>query len=160
MSDFIEALNEAISVNPSYKIILPILLGVFIAIIITYVNKAKYGKFLKAIRKIGADSEENAVKPEDLGVEVPGSILRQIDKGGYGVGKMVKKTEDGRLYMPVDMQVRSETVYGTKELHPVAGLLILLAFILLFVLLLRFFPMVMEFLETSVDALKEQFGTQ
>ena len=101
----------------SASIIWAIILGVFIAVVITYINKKTVGKLVNKLLALPADSEENAVTLDDIGLGSNGS-LRYALRPTSTLSSIIKKTDDGRYYIPEDQQYRAETVYTQSRLSP------------------------------------------
>ena len=99
----------------SASIIWAIILGVFIAVVITYINKKTVGKLVNKLLALPADSEENAVTLDELGFEKNGS-LRYALRPSSTLSNIIKHTEDGRYYIPEDQQYRAEIVYTQNRL--------------------------------------------
>jgi TctA family transporter len=99
----------------SASIIWAIILGVFIAVVITYINKKTVGKLVNKLLALPADSEENAVTLDELGFGKNGS-LRYALRPSSTLSNIIKHTEDGRYYIPEDQQYRAEIVYTQNRL--------------------------------------------
>ena len=99
----------------SASIIWAIILGVFIAVVITYINKKTVGKLVNKLLALPADSDENAVTLDELGFEKNGS-LRYALRPSSTLSNIIKHTEDGRYYIPEDQQYRAEIVYTQNRL--------------------------------------------
>ena len=99
----------------SASIIWAIILGVFIAVVITYINKKTVGKLVNKLLALPADSEENAVTLDELGFEKNGS-LRYALRPSSTLSNIIKHTEDGRYYIQEDQQYRAEIVYTQNRL--------------------------------------------
>ena len=79
----------------SASIIWSIILGVFIAVVITYINKKTIGKLVNKLLARPADSEENAVSLSDIGFESKGA-LRYALRPTSTLSSIIKRTDDGR----------------------------------------------------------------
>ncbi len=99
----------------SASIIWPIILGVFIAVVISYINKKTIGKLVDKLLALPADSEENAVTLDEIGFGKKGS-LRYALRPSSTLSNIIKHTEDRRYYIPEDQQYRAETVYTQNRL--------------------------------------------
>lgn len=99
----------------SASIIWSIIIGVFIAVVITYINKKTIGKLVDKLLSLPADSEENAVSLDDAGFGGKGS-LRYALRPTSTLSNIIKHTEDNRYYIPEDRQYRAESVYTQSRL--------------------------------------------
>ena len=99
----------------SASIIWSIIIGVFIAVVITYINKKTIGKLVNKLLALPADSEENAVSLRDIGFENKGA-LRYALRPTSTLSSVIKKTDDGRYYIPEDVQYRAEVQYTQSKL--------------------------------------------
>ena len=97
------------------SIIWSMIIGVFIAVIIAFINKKTIGKLVDKLLALPADNEENAVTLDEIGFGKKGS-LRYALRPSSTLSNIVKKTEDGRLYIPEDQQYRAEKVYTQNRL--------------------------------------------
>ncbi len=99
----------------SASIVWPIILGVFIAVVISYINKKTIGKLVDKLLALPADSEENAVTLDEIGFGGKGA-LRYALRPSSTLSNIIKRTEDGRYYIPEDQQYRAESVYTQSRL--------------------------------------------
>ncbi len=97
------------------SIIWAIILGVFIAIVITYINKKTVGKLVNKLLALPADSEDNAVSLDDIGFGDKGA-LRYALRPTSTLSNVIKKTDDGRYYIPEDAQYRAEVQFTQDKL--------------------------------------------
>ena len=145
--------SEIIETNPSYAIILPMMLGLLIAGIIVIVYKRLFGRLTSALISAGAENEGTALKIEDCGVKTGKTVERALKNENSGLRKVVSLTEDGRLYISPENQSRAQTVYNPKDASIAGIVLIFVAVIALTFLLLKLVPWVTETIENA-------FGTQ
>lgn len=99
----------------SASIIWPIILGVFIAVIIAFINKKTIGKLVNKLLALPADNEDNAVTLDDIGFGKKGA-LRYALRPTSTLSNIIKRTEDGKYYIPEDQQYRAESVYTQNRL--------------------------------------------
>lgn len=99
----------------SASIIWAIILGVFIAVVITYINKKTVGRLVNKLLALPADSEENAVPLDDIGFGGKGA-LRYALRPTSTLSNVIKKTDDGRYYIPEDAQYRAEVQFTQDRL--------------------------------------------
>ena len=97
------------------SIIWSIIIGVFIAVVITYINKKTIGKLVNKLLALPADSEENAVTLDELGFGKKSS-LRYALRPTSTLSSIIKRTDDGRIFIPEDQQYRAESVYTQTRL--------------------------------------------
>ena len=97
------------------SIIWPIILGVFIAVVIAYINKKTIGRLVDKLLAHPADSEDNAVTLDEIGFGKKGSI-RYALRPSSTLSHIIMRTEDGRFFIPEDQQYRAEAVYTQSRL--------------------------------------------
>ena len=142
-------LSEAIQTNPSYAIILPMMLGLFIAAVIVIVNKRVFGRLTSALMEAGAENESTALKPEECGVKIGKITEKSLKRDNSGLRKVISVTEDGRLYIAPENQSRASTVYNPKDASIAGIILIFVAIIALTFLLLKLVPWLSEIVENA-----------
>ena len=96
------------------SVIWPMIIGVYIAIIIIFINKKTIGRLVKKLLSASADSEENAVSLKELGLEKKPS-LRYALRPSSTLSNIIKRTEDERYYIPEDKSYRAESLYTQKR---------------------------------------------
>ncbi len=96
------------------SVIWPMIIGVYIAIIIIFINKKTIGRLVKKLLSASADSEESAVSLKELGLEKKPS-LRYALRPSSTLSNIIKRTEDERYYIPEDKSYRAESLYTQKR---------------------------------------------
>ena len=96
------------------SVIWPMIIGVYIAIIIIFINKKTIGRLVKKLLSASADSEESAVSLKELGLEKKFS-LRYALRPNSTLSNIIKRTEDERYYIPEDKSYRAESLYTQKR---------------------------------------------
>ena len=131
------------------SIIWSIIIGVFIAVVISFINKKTIGKLVDKLLSLPADSEQNAVTLEEIGFGKKGS-LRYALRPSSTLSSIIKKTEDGRLYIQEDQQYRAEKVYTQNRLS---------IFTLIFsaIILIAAGSVLLNFLPTIIETVKSAF---
>ncbi len=104
------------------SVIWPIILGVFIAVVITYINKKTVGRLVDKLLALPADNEENAVTLEEIGFGKKSS-LRYALRPSSTLSNIIKHTDDGKYYIPEDQQYRAEVVFTQSKLSPMTLIL-------------------------------------
>lgn len=99
----------------SASVIWSIIIGVFIAVVISYINKKTIGKLVDKLLSLPADNEENAVTLNEIGYGNKGA-LRYALRSESTLSSIIKHTGDGRYYIPEDQQYRAESVYTQSRL--------------------------------------------
>lgn len=106
----------------SASIVWSIIIGVFIAVVITYINKKTVGKLVDKLLSLPADTEENAVSLDDIGLGNKGS-LRYALRPSSTLSNIIKHTDGGKYYIPEDQQYRAETLFTQSRLSPLTLIL-------------------------------------
>ncbi len=127
----------------SASIIWPIILGVFIAIVIAFINKKTIGKLVDKLLALPADNEENAVTLDDIGFGKK-SALRYALRPSSTLSNIIKKTDDGRYYIPEDQQYRAEVVFTQRRLSVMTLIFSAILLIVAGSVLLNVLPTVIE----------------
>lgn len=104
------------------SVIWPIILGVFIAVVITYINKKTVGKLVDKLLALPADNEENAVTLNEIGFGKKGSLHYAL-RPSSTLSNVIKHTDDGKYYIPEDQQYRAEVVFTQSKLSPMTLIL-------------------------------------
>ncbi len=97
-------------------VVWPIILGVFIAVIISFINKKTIGKLVDKLLSLPADKEENAVTLDELGLG-KSSALKYALRPSSTLSKIVLKTSDNRYYIPEDKAYRAETTFSAYKVR-------------------------------------------
>ncbi|MBQ7780353.1 MAG: hypothetical protein IJ404_07655 [Clostridia bacterium] len=125
------------------SIIWSIIIGAFIAVVIAFINKKTIGKLVDKLLALPADSEENAVTLDEIGLGKKGS-LRYALRPSSTLSSIVKKTEDGRLYIQEDQQYRAEKIYTQSRLSVLTLILSAIILIVAGSVLLNVLPDIVE----------------
>ncbi len=125
------------------SVIWPIILGVFIAVLITYINKKTIGKLVDKLLCLPADNEENAVTLDEIGYGNKGA-LRYALRPTSTLSSIIKHTDDGRYYIPEDQQYRAEVVYTQSRLSPITLIVSAILLIVAGSTLLNVLPSIIE----------------
>ena len=99
------------------SVIWPMMIGVFLAVLIAYFNKRSIGRLVKKLLAAPADSEESALSLSDMGLDKKSYIKYSLREGST-LSAMVKRTEDGRYYIPEELGYRAETTYYPDRSSP------------------------------------------
>ncbi len=112
------------------SVIWPIMLGVFIAVVISYINKKTIGKLVNKLLALPADSEDNAVTLSEIGFDKKTSLKYAL-RPDSTLSNVIRSTSDGKYYIPEDQAYRAETVFTQDRLSLMtvifAGILIIVA---------------------------------
>jgi hypothetical protein len=127
----------------SASIVWSIILGVFIAVVITYINKKTIGKLVDKLLAFPADNGENAVSLDEIGFGGKGS-LRYALRPSSTLSNIIKHTEDGRYYIPEDQQYRAETLFTQSRLSLLTLILSAAVLIIAGCSLLNVLPSIIE----------------
>ena len=127
----------------SASIVWPIILGVFIAVVIAYVNKKTVGKLVDKLLSLPADNEENAVTLDGAGFGSKGS-LRYALRPTSTLSNIIKHTEDGRYYIPEDQQYRAETLFTQSRLSVMTLIFSAIVLVIAGSVLLNVLPSIIE----------------
>ena len=127
----------------SASIVWSIILGVFIAVVITYINKKTIGKLVNKLLALPADNGENAVSLDEIGFGGKGS-LRYALRPSSTLSNIIKHTEDGRYYIPEDQQYRAETLFTQSRLSLLTLILSAAVLIIAGCSLLNVLPSIIE----------------
>ena len=127
----------------SASIVWSIILGVFIAVVITYINKKTIGKLVDKLLALPADNGENAVSLDEIGFGGKGS-LRYALRPSSTLSNIIKHTEDGRYYIPEDQQYRAETLFTQSRLSLLTLILSAAVLIIAGCSLLNVLPSIIE----------------
>ena len=130
------------------SIIWSIIIGVFIAVVISFINKKTIGKLVDKLLSLPADSEQNAVTLEEIGFGKKGS-LRYALRPSSTLSSIIKKTEDGRLYIQEDQQYRAEKVYTQNRLSILTLIFSAIILIVAGSVLLNFLPSIIETVKSA-----------
>ena len=130
------------------SIIWSIIIGVFIAVVISFINKKTIGKLVDKLLSLPADSEQNAVTLEEIGFGKKGS-LRYALRPSSTLSSIIKKTEDGRLYIQEDQQYRAEKVYTQNRLSIFTLIFSAIILIVAGSVLLNFLPSIIETVKSA-----------
>ena len=130
------------------SIIWSIIIGVFIAVVISFINKKTIGKLVDKLLALPADSEQNAVTLEEIGFGKKGS-LRYALRPSSTLSSIIKKTEDGRLYIQEDQQYRAEKVYTQNRLSIFTLIFSAIILIVAGSVLLNFLPSIIETVKSA-----------
>ena len=130
------------------SIIWSIIIGVFIAVVISFINKKTIGKLVDKLLSLPADSEQNAVTLEEIGFGKKGS-LRYALRPSSTLSSIIKKTEDGRLYIQEDQQYRAEKVYTQNRLAIFTLIFSAIILIVAGSVLLNFLPSIIETVKSA-----------
>ena len=130
------------------SIIWSIIIGVFIAVVISFINKKTIGKLVDKLLSLPADSEQNAVTLEEIGFGKKGS-LRYALRPSSTLSSIIKKTEDGRLYIQEDQQYRAEKVYTQNRLSIFTLIFPAIILIVAGSVLLNFLPSIIETVKSA-----------
>ena len=127
----------------SASIIWSIIIGVFIAVVISYINKKTVGVLENKLLALPADSEENAVTLDEIGFGNKGS-LRYALRPSSTLSSIIKHTEDNRYYIPEDKQYRAEIIYTQNRLSVMTLILSAIFLIIAGSALLNVLPSIIE----------------
>ena len=127
----------------SASIIWSIIIGVFIAVVISYINKKTVGVLVNKLLALPADSEENAVTLDEIGFGNKGS-LRYALRPSSTLSSIIKHTEDNRYYIPEDKQYRAEIIYTQNRLSVMTLILSAIFLIIAGSALLNVLPSIIE----------------
>jgi hypothetical protein len=127
----------------SASIIWSIIIGVFIAVVISYINKKTVGVLVNKLLALPADSEENAVTLDEIGFGNKGS-LRYALRPSSTLSSIIKHTEDNRYYIPEDKQYRAEIIYTQNRLSVMTLILSAIFLIIAGSVLLNVLPSIIE----------------
>ena len=127
----------------SASIVWSIILGVFIAVVITYINKKTIGKLVNKLLALPADNGEIAVSLDEIGFGGKGS-LRYALRPSSTLSNIIKHTEDGRYYIPEDQQYRAETLFTQSRLSLLTLILSAAVLIIAGCSLLNVLPSIIE----------------
>ncbi len=130
------------------SIIWSIIVGVFIAVVISFINKKTVGKLVDKLLALPADNEKNAVTLDEIGFGKKGA-LRYALRPSSTLSSIIKRTEDGRLYIPEDQQYRAEKVYTQNRLSILTLILSAIILVVAGSVLLNVLP---SFIETVKGA--------
>lgn len=136
--------SELIEQNPSFAVIIPMIIGALIAGIITVINKKTFGKLICAIIDAGAESEETAVKREDLNLKIGAVAGRSLKNENSGLRKIISVTEDCRLFIDPKMQSRADVVYNPKDASIAGIILLFIGIAVVGIILLKLVPWLLE----------------
>ncbi len=130
---------EIIEMFPSYAILLPIIAGIVIAWIISVFVSFAYGRFVRALKKSGAVSEETSKSFDELGIR-PNVFLRlSLRKPDRGLRRFVSLTDANTYYIPEEKQ--SKAFFSDRDAHWVPVLVEALLIVVLIFILLKLVPM-------------------
>lgn len=93
------------------SVIWPLMIGAFIAVIVSHINKKTVGRLVKKLLSAKADSEASALSLNDLGMSKK-SFLKYALRPSSTLSNIIKTAEDGRLYIPEDKAYRAETTFS------------------------------------------------
>lgn len=93
------------------SVIWPLMIGAFVAVVISHINKKTVGKLVKKLLSANADSEASALSLNDLGMG-KNSSLKYALRPSSTLSNIIKTTDDGRLYIPEDKAYRAETIFS------------------------------------------------
>jgi hypothetical protein len=125
-----------------------IIIGVFLAVVISYINKKTIGKLVDKLLALPADNEENAVTLDEIGFGKKGS-LRYALRPTSTLSNIIKHTEDGRYYIPEDQQYRAEKVYTQNRLSILTPILSAIILIVAGSVLLNVLPDIIEIVKDA-----------
>lgn len=96
------------------SVIWPLMIGAFVAVVISHVNKRTVGKLVDKLLSAKADSEASAQSLTDLGMGKKSSLKYAL-RPSSTLSNIIKTTEDGRLYIPEDKAYRAETIFSPNS---------------------------------------------
>lgn len=139
------------------SILWPLMLGVFLAVVISYLNKRTTGKLVKALLEKKAESEETALPLTELGFKKQSfryalrktSTLRSIIKEANS-----EEDSAPRYYIPQESSYRAEVLYKPDGASPLTLIFVALGLIAITIFLLNVIPELTQMLKNTVDKLK------
>ena len=110
------------------SVIWPMIVGVFIAMLISYFNKKTIGRLVKKLLKSGAKSPETAKSLSELGFSEK-SFSYALRPSSTLSSLIIKDDSTSKLYIPEDKAYRAETTYspdGTRVLTIILAAVLLI----------------------------------
>lgn len=125
------------------SVIWPLMIGAFIAVIVSHINKKTVGRLVKKLLSAKADSEASALSLNDLGMS-KNSFLKYALRPSSTLSNIIKTTEDGRLYIPEDKSYRAETTFSPDSTSAKTVIFAAIVFIFAGIGLLHLVPYVIK----------------
>lgn len=111
------------------SVVWPIIIGVFIAILVSHLNKKTVGRLVKKLLDAKADSPESAKSLSELGFGSKSFLKYALRPSSTLSTIILKEDSSEKYYIPEDKAYRAETTYspdGSKTLTVVIALVLLI----------------------------------
>ena len=92
------------------SIIWPLILGAFVAIVVSIINKRNVRKLVKKLLEADASTPESAISLEEAGLQRNG-YLRYATRPTSTLTSIISVTDDKKLYISDEKSFRAETTY-------------------------------------------------
>ena len=140
------------------SIVWPLMCGVFLALIIVYINKNTVGKLVKALLSAKANTKETAKSLDELGLAKKRYLVYAL-RSGSTLSTLVRKAPDAqgevaRFYLPEEVCFRAETFYKDDRFSPMTIVIGTIAFLALTLLLLNVIPELLQMTSNAIDGFK------
>lgn len=143
---FSQILNDIVT-GKLTGIVIPLAIGLFIAVCSVYIIRRRYGKLVRALIDGRATDEETAKSLKELGMDEKKRLAKKL-KSASTLGKTVSSVtdEDGtvRYYIPEDKTDKASALYSTGKSSVLVIIFALILFTITVIAVLKIAPSVIE----------------
>lgn len=126
------------------SIVWPLVIGAFISVVISLVNKRTVGKLIKKLIELKATTPESAISLEEAGLSKNG-YLRYATRPTSTLMNLISITDDKKLYISEEKSFRAETTYVSDRASYVTIIVAAVIFIAAGILMNNVIPKLIGF---------------
>lgn len=140
------------------SIVWPLMCGVFLALIIVYINKKTVGRFVKALLEVKANTADTSKSLEELDLAKK-RFLAYALRSQSTLSNLVRKASvetdaPARYYIPEELSFRAETFYKDDRFSPMTIVIGAISFLAVSLLLVNVVPELLQMTSSAINGFK------